>query len=263
MARKPAGKVYLAGAGPGDPELLTLKALRLIETADVVVYDRLVSPEILNLIPDNVARVDVGKRPGSHPVPQESINRILIKLAKSGQNVVRLKGGDPMIFGRGGEEVDMLERHDIAVETIPGITAAQGCAASLNLPLTHRGVARSLVYMTGHTKDDQVPDMDWSELVKTQSTLVVYMGAAKIAKITGALIAAGLDGQTPALAVCSATTKNQREVMSTVSNLSHDALAARFDGPVLFMLGKAVGLAASQREMTDAHKEKQLAVVGN
>ncbi len=250
------GIVYLVGAGPGDPELLTLKALRLIEAADVVVYDRLVSPEILSLIPEGIARVDVGKRSGSHPVPQKSINRILIKLAKSGQQVVRLKGGDPMVFGRGGEEVDMLNQHNVTVKTVPGITAAQGCAATLNLPLTQRGIANSLVYMTGHTRDDQVPEMDWAELAKAKTTLVIYMGAAKIIEITAKLMEAGLAANTPAMAVSNATLKKQRQIQSTVSTLAQDTQEANLDGPVLFVLGQAVGLVCAKGELENAGKEK-------
>ena len=241
-----AGTVYLVGAGPGDPELLTLKALRLIDNADVVVYDRLVSPEILSLIPDTTARIDVGKRPGSHPVPQKSINRILIKLARSGQNVVRLKGGDPMIFGRGGEEARTLTQHHIPVQTIPGITAAQGCAAALNLPLTHRGIARSLVYITGRTLDNQLPDMDWQQFSLTKSTLVIYMGAEKLLQIVDKLIQAGLPANTPAVAMCNATLRGQKHLVTTLSNLFHDTAQADFEGPVLFMIGESVALAASK-----------------
>ncbi len=240
-----AGKVYLVGAGPGDPELLTLKALRLIQQAEVVVYDRLVSPEILSLIPDTTARIDVGKRPGSHPVPQKSINQILVKLAKSGQNVVRLKGGDPMIFGRGGEEARELALHGIAVKTIPGITAAQGCAAALNLPMTHRGVARSLVYMTGHTLDNRLPDMDWEQLGLANTTLVIYMGAEKIAQIVKRLIEAGMTATTPALAMCNATLPNQKHLSTTLAQLPHDVKKTDLDGPVLFMIGDTVALADS------------------
>lgn len=242
------GIVYLVGAGPGDPDLLTLKAMRLIEVADIIVYDRLVSPEILNLIPNHVARIDVGKRPGSHPVPQKSINRILIKLAKSGQNVVRLKGGDPMIFGRGGEEVEMLNQHGVEVITVPGITAAQGCAAALNLPLTQRGVANSLVYITGHAQNDLVPEMDWTQLARDKTTLVIYMGAAKISEITGKLIAAGLSTDTPAIAVVNGTLKKQKQIISTVSQLARDAADARLGGPVLFILGQAVGLVSTNAQ---------------
>ncbi|MCP4047583.1 MAG: uroporphyrinogen-III C-methyltransferase [Gammaproteobacteria bacterium] len=257
-----AGKVYLVGAGPGDPELLTLKALRLIERAEVVVYDRLVSPEILSLIPDTTARIDVGKRPGAHPVPQKSINQILIKLAKSGQDVVRLKGGDPMIFGRGGEEVLELERHGIVVNTVPGITAAQGCAAALNLPMTHRGVARSLVYMTGHTLENRLPDMDWKQLGRASSTLVIYMGAEKISQIVERLIKAGMDATTPALAMCSATLHCQKHLSTTLAQLPHDIEKVKLDGPVLFMIGDTVALAGSNG--VSRHVEQDmLAVAAN
>ncbi len=257
-----AGKVYLVGAGPGDPELLTLKALRLIEQVEVVVYDRLVSPEILSLIPDSTARIDVGKRPGSHPVPQQSINQILIKLAKSGQDVVRLKGGDPMIFGRGGEEVQELCLHGIAVETIPGITAAQGCAAALNLPMTHRGVARSLVYMTGHTLENRLPDMDWRQFRTTDSTLVIYMGAEKLSQIVKHLIQAGMAATTPALAMCNATLHNQKHLSTTLAQLPHDIKKTDLDGPVLFMIGDTVALADSNG--VSRHVEQDiLAVAAN
>lgn len=252
------GIVYLVGAGPGDPELLTLKGLRLIEAADVVVYDRLVSPQILSLIPDTVARVDVGKRPGSHPVPQNSINEILLKLARSGQKVVRLKGGDPMIFGRGGEEADMLATHGISVETVPGITAAQGCAATLNLPLTHRDLSQSLIYLTGHTVEDLVPDMDWQLLTKQNNTLVIYMGAAKILEITNNLIANGLSAKTPALAVCNGTLDKQIQVLSTVSTLAADTAAAKFEGPVLFVIGRTVSLIAEIKTMDSSNENSSL-----
>jgi uroporphyrin-III C-methyltransferase len=240
-----AGTVYLVGAGPGDPELLTLKALNLLNKADVVVYDRLVSPDILALIPDKTARIDVGKRPGSHPVPQKSINRILVKLAKSGQIVVRLKGGDPMIFGRGGEEANLLANHNIEVKTVPGITSAQGCAAALNLPLTHRGVARSLIYMTGHTLDNQLPQIDWRQFSPSKTTLVIYMGAENISQIVGKLEHAGLSGNTSALAMCNATLPSQKAIISTLSNLSEDTASASFEGPILFLIGDVTAMAAS------------------
>ncbi len=259
---KKVGTVYLVGAGPGDPELLTLKALRLLETANVVVYDRLVSPEILSLIPKSTSRIDVGKRPGSHPVPQDTINQILLKLAYFGQNVVRLKGGDPMIFGRGGEEAQMLERHGIAVETVPGITAAQGCAASLNLPMTHRGIARSLIYMTGHTLDDQLLQMNWQQFSLAQSTLVIYMGKAKISQIVGKLVQSGLSSSTPALAMCNASLSSQRHLSSTLSCLSKDVEEACFEGPVLFMIGEVVPMAATNGVSQNVDKDI-LAVAAN
>ncbi len=234
------GTVYLVGAGPGDPELLTLKALRLIEAAEVVVCDRLISKEIISLIPQETTIIDVGKRPGNHPIPQVAINRILIKQALAGNMVVRLKGGDPMIFGRGGEEARALSDNNIKVETVPGITAAQGCAASLNLPLTQRGIADSVIYLTGHTRHDLPPDMEWSLLAAQKPTLVIYMGVAMISLIIERLVDNGFSGETPALAICNGTLRDQQHIISTISNLDFDLKAAEFDGPVLFVIGEAV-----------------------
>jgi uroporphyrin-III C-methyltransferase len=234
------GTVYLVGAGPGDPELLTLKALRLIETADVVVCDRLISKGILDLIPDSATIIDVGKRPGNHPIPQVAINRILINKALAGNMVVRLKGGDPMIFGRGGEEARALTNNEIKVVTVPGITAAQGCAASLNLPLTQRGIADRVIYLTGHTKHDLPPDMDWAGIARQKPTLVIYMGVAMIALICQKLNDNGFAGDTPALAICNGTLDDQQHIITTLSDLVADLQAAAFDGPVLFIIGAAV-----------------------
>lgn len=256
------GTVYLVGAGPGDPELLTLKALRLIEAADVVVYDRLVSKQILNFIPHSASRIDVGKRPGSHPVPQGSINRILINLASTGQTVVRLKGGDPMIFGRGGEEVEALQCHGIDVETVPGITAAQGCAAALNLPLTQRGIADSLVYVTGHLKGELLPKKDWARLADNLTTLVVYMGAANISRIISEMRHHGVDGSMPALAICNGTMANQKQVLTTVSRLDAEMAKVSFEGPVLFIIGKAAASAACSKVSNHVQEFQKLAVAG-
>ena len=260
MANKPAGTVFLVGAGPGDPDLLTVRACKLLKAAEVVVYDRLVSPEILSLVPRGAARIDVGKRPGSHPVPQQSINSILVRLARSGHNVIRLKGGDPMIFGRGGEEALALKRHGIEVVTVPGITAAQGCAASLNLPLTHRAIARSITYMTGSTLAGDIPCMDWTGLANTDTTLVIYMGVARITAITDRLIAAGMDPQTPAAAICNATLASQRHIYSTILKLAEDTRSSRFDGPVLFIIGQAAALAAEKGEPRNVVNQSTMAV---
>ncbi len=234
-----AGIVYLVGAGPGDPELLTLRALRLIEQADVVVCDRLISAEIKALIPKTTTIIDVGKRPGHHLVPQVAINRILIRQAEGGKMVVRLKGGDPMIFGRGGEEVQALAEHNIEVHTIPGITAAQGCAASLNLALTRRGIADSVIYLTGHTQHDLVPQMDWSMLASHKPTLVIYMGVAMISEIVRRLLDNDFAEDTPAIAICKGTLPGQRHVQTTLAGIVNDLRDAAFDGPVLFIFGKA------------------------
>src|SRR5215470_9623445 len=195
-----AGKVYLVGAGPGDPELLTLKAVRAIGEADAVVYDRLVPQSILVMIRDGVTRINVGKRANFHPVPQAEINDVLIRLGRAGRTVVRLKGGDPFIFGRGSEEAAALEAAGIPYEVIPGITAAQGCAASARIPLTHRGLASGVRFVTGHRRANEPLELDWDSLADPDTTLVVYMGLANIADIACNLLARGLPARTPVLA---------------------------------------------------------------
>jgi uroporphyrin-III C-methyltransferase len=249
------GKVLLVGAGPGDPDLLTVKAMRAIAAADVVVYDRLVPADVLSLIPAGAARVDVGKQAGFHPIPQEEINALLIKLAREGRTVVRLKGGDPFIFGRGCEEAIALERVGIACEVIPGITAAQGCSASARVPLTHRGMATSVRYLTGHCRANRPLDLDWNSLADRDTTLVVYMGLANIEEISRKLIAHGLPSDTPALAVCQGTTPNERRVFTTLADLSAVAHAAGFNGPVLFIIGRVVAMAAQRHGHDDANCE--------
>ena len=206
------GTVFLVGAGPGDPELLTLKAARLIAAAEFVIYDRLVPDGILKLVPRGTARINVGKHSGHHPVPQAEINRILVRLARTGRRVVRLKGGDPFIFGRGCEEADALDRAGIPYEVVPGITAAQGCAASARVPLTHRGLATGVLFVTGHCKADEPLNLDWTSLADPATTLVVYMGMANIDEIAGNLIAHGLTGDTPTLAVCQGTSPCERQI---------------------------------------------------
>ena len=207
-------KVLLVGAGPGDPELLTLKAARAIASADVVVYDQLVPAEILDLVPGGTTRINVGKRAGHHPVPQHEINQILVRLARTGRMVVRLKGGDPFIFGRGCEEALELDRAKIPYEVVPGITAAQGCAAAARIPLTHRGLATGVRYVTGHCRGDEPLDLDWGSLADPATTLVVYMGLANIDEIARNLIRHGLPGDTPAFAICQGTTSRERRVFT-------------------------------------------------
>ncbi|MGO1119969.1 uroporphyrinogen-III C-methyltransferase [Rhodovibrionaceae bacterium A322] len=236
------GTVYLVGAGPGDPELLTLKAARLIGQADVLVYDRLVSAEVLKLASDKARRIFVGKEPNHHAVPQEDINAILIEQAKLGHKVVRLKGGDPFIFGRGSEEAAALVKAGIAFEVAPGITAAQGCAAHLGVPLTHRGLATGVRYVTGHCREDTPLDLDWAGLADSETTLVVYMGAANIAQISDELIAHGLPLETPVLAVNNGTTPRERRLRTTLDKLPQDTKAADFSGPVLFIIGAVAAL---------------------
>ncbi|MEZ5838968.1 MAG: uroporphyrinogen-III C-methyltransferase [Hyphomicrobiales bacterium] len=243
MKMKRLGKVVLVGAGPGDPELLTLKAVRAIEAADVVVYDRLVAPEILAMIPANAERVDVGKRTNHHPVPQHEINELLVRYGRLGLNVVRLKGGDPFIFGRGCEEASALEAAGIACSVVPGITAAQGAAASAGVPLTHRGMARSVRYVTGHCRADEPLDLDWAGMADAETTLVIYMGLASIREITTELMAHGLAGDTPVLAVANATARNEVRLSSRLSTIEADAAAAGLGSPVVFIIGQVAGLA--------------------
>jgi uroporphyrin-III C-methyltransferase len=239
-----SGKVLLVGAGPGDPELLTIKAMRALSVAEVVVYDRLVAPGILALIPKGATRIDVGKQAGSHPVPQHEINRILIRLARLGRSVVRLKGGDPFIFGRGCEEAGELERAGIAYEVVPGITAAQGCAASARVPLTHRGVAHSVRYVTGHCKADEPLDLDWARLADPKATLIVYMGRANAEAIVGNLIAHGMPADLPVLAVSRGTTAHERRLKTVLHALPSRLREARLESPVLFIIGHVAGMAS-------------------
>jgi uroporphyrin-III C-methyltransferase len=246
------GCVHLIGAGPGDPELLTLKALRLIRSADVVVHDRLVSPEILDLVPPAIPRVDVGKMPKFHKVPQDEINAMLVALAGQGLAVARLKGGDPLIFGRGSEEAEACRAAGIPFAYVPGITSAQGAAASTGVPLTHRGLATGVRYVTGHRARDAVLDLDWPSLASTDTTLVVYMGAASIGAIAAELVAHGLPGDLPVLAVASTTTPRETRILSRLDSIAADAAVADPAAPVLFLIGRVVSLYGGARAAMSA-----------
>ncbi|WP_323717732.1 uroporphyrinogen-III C-methyltransferase [Paracoccus aminovorans] len=237
-----AGKVYLIGAGPGDPDLLTLKALRLLQSAEVVVHDRLVSPEIMALAPAGALCVPVGKAAGFHSVPQERINELLVEMARDGQRVVRLKGGDPLIFGRGSEEAEALAAAGIPYAYVPGITAAQGAACSTGVPLTHRGLATGVRYVTGHRAQDAVLDLDWQSLADPDTTLVVYMGAANMVEIAARLIAAGMPLDLPVLAVAHATTPRERRMLSDLARIGADLARQPMEAPVLFVIGRVAGL---------------------
>ncbi len=236
------GQVFLIGAGPGAADLLTLRALRMLEAADAVVYDRLVSPEILAYAPPSARMVPVGKAPGRHTVPQDLINEILAELACQGLTVARLKGGDPLIFGRGSEEAAYLAERGIAVEYAPGITAAQGMAAATGVPLTHRGLATGVRYVTGHRAADARLDLDWTSLASEETTLVVYMGAANIAEIALRLMAEGLPGSLPVLAVSEATTPRETRALSRLDRIGLEMAARPMPAPVLFVIGHVVSL---------------------
>lgn len=237
--------VSLVGAGPGDPDLLTVKALRLLRTADVVVYDRLVGQAVLDLIPAGVTRIAAGKASGRHGMRQEEINRLLVRLAQSDYRVVRLKGGDPFVFGRGSEEAEYLQSHGIGFEVVPGITAAAACSAYAGIPLTHRGLSRGVRLVTGHCRDDGPLDLDWSCLADPDATLVIYMGLANAKEIASQLMAAGLDGATPAAAVASGTTPQQRTCLTTLARLPEALRMAGLVAPVTLIIGKVVQLADS------------------
>ena len=241
---KKPGKVCLIGAGPGDPELLTLKAMRMLQAADAVVFDRLVSPEILALAPEGALKVSVGKSPDNHPVPQERINEILVELAFEGRTVARLKGGDPLIFGRGSEEAEHLLAHGIPVEYAPGITAAQGAASVTGVPLTHRDLATGVRYVTGHRKANGSLDLDWKSLASEETTLVVYMGVANMGQIAMRLVAEGLSETTPVLAIANATTPRETRLYSELGCIALDVREAGLKAPVLFVIGKVVTLSA-------------------
>lgn len=243
VCMKKIGFVSLVGAGPGDAELLTIKALRLLQTADVIIYDRLISDDILELIPAGVSRMSVAKSPGKHCVPQDQINEIIVNLAKAGRRVVRLKGGDPYMFGRGGEEVLALKKHHINFEVVPGINSASGCSAYSGIPLTHRGMSRRVQFITGHLNNDEPLELNWKSIADPQSTLVIYMGLANLPQITRALIDAGLPASTPAAAIQNGTTKLQKRVLTTLVNLHSAINQHAMQAPVMIIIGEVVSLA--------------------
>jgi uroporphyrin-III C-methyltransferase len=239
------GKVWLVGAGPGDPELLTVKALRLLQSADVVVHDRLTPPELLTLARPSARLIDVGKRKSRHTLPQDDINALLVALARQGLKVVRLKGGDPFVFGRGGEELLALREAGVEAEVVPGVTSALAAAAGAGVPLTHRGLAQAVTFVTGHAavKDGEAgePDLDWPVLSRPNHTLVVYMGVTTAAMLAARLIAAGRDASTPVLIVENASRADERRVLTRLAELPK--AAAGLDGPALLVIGEVAALA--------------------
>jgi len=236
-----AGAVWLVGAGPGDPELLTLKALKLLEAADVVVHDGLVSDEILDLAPASARRISVAKRKSRHSYAQDEINRMLVAFAQEGLKVVRLKGGDPFIFGRGGEELEACREAGVDCFVVPGVTAALAAGAGAGAPLTHRGAAQAVTFVTGHAAAGGEPDLDWRSLAKANQTVVIYMGVSTAAGIAARLMEAGRVGATPALVVENASRPDERRILTTLAGLPGAAEAIA--GPALLIVGEAMALA--------------------
>ena len=239
--KAPKGEVYLVGAGPGDPELLTLKALRLMQQADVVIYDRLVSPAILELCRRDADKIYVGKARSNHSVPQEGINALLVEYAAKGKRVCRLKGGDPFIFGRGGEEIQELFAAGVAFQVVPGITAASGCSAYAGIPLTHRDYAQSVRFLTGHLKEGS-PELPWKELVYENQTLVLYMGLVGLEKICAQLIAHGQRPNMPVALISKGTTPEQKVVVGTLADIASKVSEYQIQAPTLTIIGEVVSL---------------------
>jgi uroporphyrin-III C-methyltransferase/precorrin-2 dehydrogenase/sirohydrochlorin ferrochelatase len=239
------GRVALVGAGPGDPDLLTVKAARLISEAEIVFADRLVGKGVMALISSSAEIVSVGKSKGEHSVPQDEIHRRMIEAARAGKRVVRLKGGDPFIFGRGGEEVEALRAADVNVEVVPGISAALGVAAATQIPLTHRETAQAVTFVTGHAALGEEPDLDWVSLARPNQTVVVYMGVGTADVITARLIAAGRDPVTPVAIVENGTRENEIHAFGALGNLPELIQASGIQGPALLIIGEVVAIARS------------------
>ncbi len=235
------GEVYLVGGGPGDPDLLTFRALRLMQQCDVCVYDKLVSKEVMELVRRDAELIYVGKSRDQHTLPQEEINALLARLALEGKRVLRLKGGDPFIFGRGGEEIETLMQHGVPFQVVPGITAANGVSSYAGIPLTHRDYAQACLFITGHLKDGTI-DLDWQAMARPRQTVVIYMGLVGLEQICSKLISQGVSPDMPAAVIQQGTTHKQRVVESTLANLANDVATAGLKPPSLTIIGEVVKL---------------------
>ncbi|NKC15429.1 MAG: uroporphyrinogen-III C-methyltransferase [Gammaproteobacteria bacterium] len=235
------GEVYLVGAGPGDPDLLSFRAMRLMQQADVVVYDRLVSAEVLDLVRRDAEKIYAGKKRSQHTLVQEEINALLVRLAKEGRKVLRLKGGDPFVFGRGGEEIATLADENIPFQVVPGVTAASGCAAYAGIPLTHRDHAHACLFVTGNTRNGAI-ELDWPALIRPMQTVVIYMGLTGLTTICAKLIEHGMDGATPAALVQQGTLREQRVITATVATLPRAVQGGGVRTPSLVIIGGVVTL---------------------
>ncbi len=255
-------QVFLVGGGPGDPDLLTIKALRIMQTADVIVYDALITDEILSLCRQDAEYISVGKKAGNHTLPQEQINQLLVDLAKTGKVICRLKGGDPYIYGRGGEEAQLLAKNNIAYQVIPGITAAAACSAAVGIPLTHRDYAQSLQFVTGHLKKatDTSSDTNWQSLASANQTLVIYMGIIQSPEIKSQLIKHGRAADTPVAIIEKGTRPDQRVVIGTLNTLDELVQTHQIGSPALIIVGEVVNLYEQLNNgLADQHAEQELA----
>lgn len=241
-ARRAApGTVWLVGAGPGDPDLLTIKALKALQRAEVVVHDGLVTDDILDLAPASARRISVAKRKSRHSYGQDEINRMLVAFALEGLEVVRLKGGDPFIFGRGGEELEACREAGVDCHVVPGVTTALAASANAGAPLTHRGAAQAVTFVTGHAARGETPDLDWAALARTNHTVVIYMGLSTAGEIAARLMSAGRDGATPTLIVENASRTQERRIVTTLAGLAE--AVSGLGGPALLVVGESMALA--------------------
>ena len=253
-SRDKAGVVWLVGAGPGDPELLTVKALRLLRAADVVVHDRLTPQPILDLAGPDARLIDVGKRKSRHTLPQDGINTLLVGLARDGLTVVRLKGGDPFVFGRGGEELQACRDAGVQCHVVPGVSAGLAAGAMAGAPLTHRGMAQAVTFVTGHAASGAEPQLDWTSLARPNQTVVVYMGLTTAASIASRLIEAGRQASTPALVVEHASLPDERRILTTLADLGRDTQG--LDGPAILIIGEVAALADASPVVAEALRRR-------